>query len=504
MKEYRDELFDSTLRQDMSFFDRPENTTGALVSRLSSEPTSIQELISMNLALMLINIVNLVSSVILAIAYGWKLGLVLALGALPVLVASGYVRIRLEFKFEDDTAARFAKSSGLASEAVMAIRTVSSLALERAIIERYHDSLHNIAREAMLGLGWKMFFYALSQAVPMGVMGLGFWYGGRLVSYGEYSTMQFYTVFIAIVFSGESAAQFFQYSTSMTKARTAMNYVFTLRNNRILFDKEDDSSSEGRLEEKVPEKGKDITCQEVTFSYPLRPTLKVLKGIDATIRPGKMVAFVGASGCGKSTMIALLQRFYDPVTGRICADGTDLKMLNRRTYRRRVALVQQEPVLYQGSIRDNISLGLEDGEPTEEQVTDACKQANVWDFVASLPEGLSTTCGSQGLSLSGGQRQRIAIARALIRQPRLLLLDEATSALDTESEKIVKEALDKAAAGRTTIAVAHRLSTIRDADTIVVFDKGRIAERGTHEELVAKKGMYYEMVLGQSLDREAA
>lgn len=312
--------------------------------------------------------------------------------------------------------------------------------------------------------------------------------------------MQFYTVFIAIVFSGESAANFFQYTTSITKARSALDYVFTLRRNRILFDTEPSSDAD----ENENEKAKEIICEDVTFAYPLRPNVKVLKGIDAAIRPGKMVAFVGASGCGKSTMIALLQRFYDPVSGEIRADSADLKNLDRRAYRRRVALVQQEPVLYQGSIRDNIALGIEDGEPTEDQVISACQQANVWDFVSSLPDGLATTCGSQGLSLSGGQRQRIAIARALIRQPRLLLLDEATSALDTESEKIVKEALDKAAAGRTTIAVAHRLSTIRDADTIVVFDKGKIVERGTHEELVAKKGVYYEMVLGQSLDREAA
>jgi ATP-binding cassette subfamily B (MDR/TAP) protein 1 len=178
-------------------------------------------------------------------------------------------------------------------------------------------------------------------------------------------------------------------------------------------------------------------------------------------------------------------------------------MKDRRLHRRDIALVQQEPVLYQGSIRDNISLGIEEGVPSDDEIIEACKQANVYEFVSSLPEGLTTPCGNQGLSLSGGQRQRIAIARALIRKPRLLLLDEATSALDTESEKVVKEALDRAAEGRTTVAVAHRLSTIRDADVICVFAGGKIVERGRHEELVAKRGLYYEMVLGQSLDREA-
>lgn len=218
-----------------------------------------------------------------------------------------------------------------------------------------------------------------------------------------------------------------------------------------------------------------------------------------------MIALVGASGCGKSTMIALLERFYDPTAGEIRIDNTPIRQKDRRLHRRDIALVQQEPVLYQGSIRENIAMGLETTEPTEDMIIEACKAANIWDFISSLPTGLLTPCGPQGLSLSGGQRQRIAIARALLRKPRLLLLDEATSALDTDSEKIVKEALDRAATegGRTTVAVAHRLSTIRDADQIVVFGGGRILETGTHGSLVARKGVYYEMVLGQSLDRQA-
>ncbi|ATY62376.1 multidrug resistance 1 [Cordyceps militaris] len=503
MKFYRAELFDNTLRQDMTFFDKPENNTGSLVSRVASEPTSLQELLSINCVLILITVVNILSSVILALCYGWKLSLVLALGGLPILVASGYLRIRLEFKFETDTADRFSQSSGLASEAVMGIRTVSSLALEQAIISRYHDSLQHIAADAISGLGWKMLFYSLSQSISLLVMCLGFWYGGQLISTGEYTTAQFYVIFIAIIFSGEAAALFFQYTTSITKAGTAINYILRLRRSRVLYDSDGESSSSGAEKAGEPVTGKEVICDDIHFAYPLRPSLKVLRGIDIGIRPGSMVAFVGASGCGKSTMIALLQRFYDPTSGTLRVDGLNATQYDLSQYRRDIALVQQEPVLYQGSIRDNISLGIEYGEPSDNEIISACQQANVWEFVSSLPDGLRTTCGSQGLSLSGGQRQRIAIARALIRTPRLLLLDEATSALDTESEKVVKEALDRAAAGRTTIAVAHRLSTIRDADTIVVFGKGRIVERGTHEELIAQKGVYYEMVLGQSLDREA-
>lgn len=502
MTAYRGELFDNTLRQDMVFFDDPNRGTGALVSRLAAEPTSLQELLSMNLSLIMINIVTVLSSSILAIAYGWKLGLVLTLCALPVLVGSGYVRIRLEYKFDDDTAGRFAKSSSLASEAVLGIRTVSSLALERAVIERYNSALEGLAREAIAGLGWKMLFYSFSQSASFLAMALGFWYGGRLVSFGEYTTDQFYVIFIAVVFSGETSAMLFQYTTSITKARTAINYIFQQRRQKALHDNSENGP--GALgSEKSSEKGIDVSCKEITFAYPRRPKLQVLKGVDISIESGKMIALVGASGCGKSTMIALLERFYDPTSGMLLADGQDIKMKDRRLHRRDIALVQQEPVLYQGSIRDNISLGIEEGVPSDDEIIEACKQANVYEFVSSLPEGLTTPCGNQGLSLSGGQRQRIAIARALIRKPRLLLLDEATSALDTESEKVVKEALDRAAEGRTTVAVAHRLSTIRDADVICVFAGGKIVERGRHEELVAKRGLYYEMVLGQSLDREA-
>ncbi|RGP59062.1 hypothetical protein FSPOR_11598 [Fusarium sporotrichioides] len=496
---YRSELFDNTLRQDMSFFDDPDRGTGALVSRLAAEPTSLQELLSMNLSLIMINIVTVVASSVLAITYGYKLGLVLTLAALPVLVGSGYVRIRLEYKFDDDTAARFAKSSGLASEAVLGIRTVSSLALERAVIERYSNALEGLAKEAIGSLGWKMLFYSFSQSASFLAMALGFWYGGRLVSTSEYTTDQFYVIFIAVVFSGETSAMLFQYTTSITKARTAINYIFELRRQKVLHD---DVGNGPGGEKNLTGKGIDISCDEIAFAYPRRPKLPVLRGVDISIEPGKMVALVGASGCGKSTMIALLERFYDPTSGMIMAEGEDISTKPRRLHRQEIALVQQEPVLYQGSIRDNISLGIEEGNPSDDDIIEACKQANVYEFVSSLPEGLATSCGNQGLSLSGGQRQRIAIARALIRKPRLLLLDEATSALDAESEKVVKEALDRAAEGRTTVAVAHRLSTIREADTICVFSGGKIVERGRHEDLVAKRGLYYEMVLGQSLDRE--
>ncbi|KJZ74288.1 hypothetical protein HIM_06294 [Hirsutella minnesotensis 3608] len=512
MKCYRREVFDNTLRQDMSFFDQPENSTGSLVARLSSEPTSLQELLSMNMGLITINAFNLLSSAALAIAYGWKLGLTLALGALPLLVGAGYMRIRLEYLFETDTATRFAQSSGVASEAVLGIRTISSLALERVVIERYEKQVQGIATRSIGDLGLKMFFYALSQSISFLAMALGFWYGGQLVSTGEYTSTQFYTVFMAVVYSSEATAMLFQYTTSITKARGAINYIFGLRKHRELVDDDENDGAWEKGAELANLGGTEVECESVEFAYPLRPQHKILRGIDLSAHSGKMVALVGASGCGKSTIIGLLERFYDPTCGAVIFNGQDVRKMSRQKHRRNIALVQQEPVLYQGSIRDNIALGQtrfsagEDGKSANDEaaIIDACRAANIWDFIVSLPEGLDTPCGNQGLGLSGGQRQRIAIARALLRRPRLLLLDEATSALDSESERVVKQALDRAAAGRTTVAVAHRLSTIRDADLIAVFARGRIVERGTHDELVARRGVYYDMVLSQSLDREAA
>ncbi|KAF1850793.1 P-loop containing nucleoside triphosphate hydrolase protein [Cucurbitaria berberidis CBS 394.84] len=496
-RRYRREIFELVLKQDMAFFDDPDNASGALASNLSNHPTNILELMGFNLSTILISVVNVISSSILAIVVGWKLGLVVVFGALPPLIFSGYLRIRLEFKLEEDTGKRFASSAALAAEAVSAIRTVSSLALERHILARYEERLRGVAQKSIKALGYTMFWYSLSQSINFLAMGLGFWYGGQLISTGEYNNTQFFTVFIGVIFSGEAAASFFSYTTSLTKAATAANYVFWLRRQAPAVQEDSSKPPFDNGEDRGPAH---VEVQDVAFAYASRPHAKVLEGIDVDVRPGQFIAFVGASGCGKSTMISLLQRFYDPISGRVACDGHDLTELCPRKYRRDVALVQQEPVLYQGTVRDNIAMGMET-EVTDAQIEAATKNSNIHEFVASLPEGLATMCGNRGAQLSGGQRQRIAIARALIREPRLLLLDEATSALDTESERVVQTALEKAKSGRTTVAVAHRLSTIKDADMIVVFARGRIAERGTHKDLLAQRGVYYEMCLGQSLDK---
>ena len=283
----------------------------------------------------------------------------------------------------------------------------------------------------------------------------------------------------------------------MTKAHAAANRIIDLRRQTPKIN----GSSGIRpacIDEKIA-----VDFKNVKFHYDSRPDVRVLRGINFTILSGQKVAFVGPSGCGKTTVISLLERFYDAKSGEVYVYGQPLSELDVKAHRSRTGLVSQETSLYQGSVRENILLGVEnDSEVTEESLHKACRDANILDFILSLPEGFDTDCGTRGQAFSGGQRQRLAIARALIRDPKIVLLDEATSALDTESEKVVQEALEVAAKGRTTIAVAHRLSTVRNADRIFVLDSGRVVEKGTHMELIALKGRYYEMCKAQSLDME--
>ncbi|OAQ85866.1 multidrug resistance protein [Purpureocillium lilacinum] len=513
---FRKQSLNDMLRQDLQFFDRPENNTGALASRLDENPQAILELMGFNVALIFISALNVLACSVLGIAHSWKLGLVVVLAGLPPMLAAGWLKIRFDVRLDRDVAARHAESSAIASEAVTAIRTVSSLAIEESVLRRYTEELDGAVRGSVRPLFAMMVWFALTQSLEYGFLALGFWYGCRLVSFNEITMYQFFVTFMGVFFSGQATAQIFQFSTSMTKGKNAANYIFWLHGLQPTVQE----TPENRDNE--PGADGSIDLEHVRFSYPLRPDATVLKGVDLEIKNGQFVALVGASGCGKSTMVAMLERFYDPSTGVIRIAGDPLPELNPRLYRRDVSLVQQEPTLFQGSIRENIALGVDDpsssssssssSSPSTSTNTNtvvddtaieaALRAANAWDFVASLPDGLATAAGPNGTQLSGGQRQRIAIARALIRDPRVLLLDEATSALDTESEKIVQSALAEAAkkGDRVTVAVAHRLSTIKDADVICVFYGGRIVEQGTHAELIALGGMYRKMCEAQNLD----
>ncbi|EPY51355.1 leptomycin efflux transporter Pmd1 [Schizosaccharomyces cryophilus OY26] len=485
-------LFRTILRQDVEFFDRTENTVGALTTSLSTSIQNLEGLTGSTLGTFVQILTNVVSVSILSLATGWKLALV-TLATSPVIILAGYYRVAALDQIQDKLSESYKLSAAYACESTSAIRTVASLTRESKVYEHYCASLVEPGRDTALSSLKSGLFFSASQAVTFLVNALAFWYGATLMKKGEYNLVQFYTCFISIVFGIQQAGQFLGYAADVSKAKSSAGSIKYLCDSRP---KIDTWSEEGRKIESLEDSS--IIFNDVEFRYPTRKHIQVLRGLNLTVKPGQFVAFVGASGCGKSTTIGLIERFYDCEKGSVIVGGVDIRDYNINDYRKQIALVSQEPTLYQGTIRDNIVLGAS-RDVTDKEIIDCCKMANIHDFIMGLPNGYETLSGQKGSSLSGGQKQRIAIARALIRNPKILLLDEATSALDSHSEKVVQEALNKASEGRTTVAIAHRLSSIQHADCIFVFDGGVIAEAGTHNELVKKRGRYYELVVEQGL-----
>ena len=490
----RSKAFRVMLRQDINFFDREENSTGALTSFLSTETKYLSGISGQTLGTILMTCTTLMAAIVISLAFGWKLALV-CISVVPVLLACGFYRFYMLAEFQSRSKAAYEGSASYACEATSAIRTVASLTRETDVWSVYHAQLDLQGRASLLSVTKSSILYASSQALVFFCVALGFWYGGTLLGHHEYDTFRFFVCFSEILFGAQSAGTVFSFSPDMGKAKNAAAEFLKHFERRPIIDT---WSNEG---ENLDHCDGTIEFKDVHFRYPTRPEQPVLRGLNLTVKPGQYIALLGPSGCGKSTAIALLERFYDVLSGGVYVDDNNIADLNVNSYRSHLALVSQEPTLYQGTVKENILLGSPNDDPTEEELVKACKDANIYEFIMSLPDGFNTVVGNKGGMLSGGQKQRVAIARALLRNPKILLLDEATSALDSESEKVVQAALDAAARGRTTIAVAHRLSTIQKADIIYVFDQGKIVESGTHTELLRTKGRYYELVNLQSLGK---
>uniref|UniRef100_A0A3B4FGF5 ABC-type xenobiotic transporter n=1 Tax=Pundamilia nyererei TaxID=303518 RepID=A0A3B4FGF5_9CICH len=492
VKRIRILFFHQIMRQDIGWFD--VNETGELNTRLTDDVYKIQEGIGDKVGMLIQGFTSFVVSFIIGLSKGWKLTLVI-LAVSPVLGISAalFSMVLTSFTSKEQTA--YAKAGAVAEEVISSIRTVFAFSGQEKEIKRYHKNLEDAKRmgikkaiSANLSMGVTFLFIYLSYA-------LAFWYGSTLVLSEEYTIGTVLTVFFSVLIGAFSLGQTSPNIQTFASARGAAYKVYNIIDHVPSIDS---YSEAGYKPECI--KG-DIEFKNVHFSYPSRADIKVLNGLNLTVKRGQTFALVGSSGCGKSTTIQLLQRFYDPQEGNVFVDGHDLRSLNVRHLREMIGVVSQEPILFATTITENIRYGRTD--VTQEEIEQAAKEANAYDFIMKLPDKFGTLVGDRGTQMSGGQKQRIAIARALVRNPKILLLDEATSALDAESETIVQAALDKVRLGRTTLIVAHRLSTIRNADVIAGFKDGKVVEVGTHSELMEGKGVYQTLVSMQTFQKNA-
>uniref|UniRef100_A0A8C7NA97 ATP-binding cassette sub-family B member 5 n=1 Tax=Oncorhynchus kisutch TaxID=8019 RepID=A0A8C7NA97_ONCKI len=490
-KRIREKYFHAILHQQMSWFDTHQ--IGVLNVRLTDDINTINEGLGDKICVFVQFFCTFLSGFIIGFIFGWKLTLVI-LAVSPLLAGSAAVWSKILATLTSKELSAYAKAGAVAEEILVAIRTVVAFNGQKKAVERYERNLEeakNFGIKKAITTNVSMGF---TQFVIFGTYALAFWYGTKLsVDEPEnYTIGKTITVFFSVMIGAFSLGQGAPNLEAIAKARGAAYEVYNTIDQVAEPRPIDSSSKEGHKPDCV--RG-DIEFKNIHFSYPSRKDVKILQGVNLTVPRGKTIALVGASGCGKSTTIQLLQRFYDPDSGEITLDGRDIRTLNVKWLRENMGIVSQEPVLFGTTIAENIRYGREDA--TDEDIERAVREANAYDFISKLPDKLNTMVGERGAQLSGGQKQRIAIARALVKNPKILLLDEATSALDTQSESVVQAALDKARAGRTTIVIAHRLSTIRTADVIAGFSNGEVVEQGTHRELMAKKGVYYSLVMQQ-------
>jgi ABC-type multidrug transport system fused ATPase/permease subunit len=489
----REACFRSLLKQEIGFFDQEENSTGALTAKLAEDASLIQGLTGKTFAAVIQGISGVVAGMIIAFSASWQLSLVI-FGLVPVIGIAGFLQMQALVGYGDKTRVAFEDSSRKASEAILNIRTIITITQESTFYRNYADSIFIPHSMTVQSAFVSSAGFAFSQSVLHFAWATALYYGAQLMKWGLYNGGQIMQAMFAIIFTAMAAGQVSNFTPDAAKAKLAAVSVF-----RILDRESQIDVSKSVGEQRTAAQGNAL-LEEIEFSYPARPDTKILKGLNLKADTGMTVALVGKSGCGKSTVMGMLLRWYDPSSGKVVFDGLNEKDWDLKTLRSFMAIVGQEPVLFNISIRDNIAYGGAATSTCDDlAIIDAAKLANIHDFISSLPKGYDTLVGEKGGQISGGQKQRIAIARALIRNPRLLLLDEATSALDSESEHVVQEALDAAAKGRTTIVIAHRLSTIQNADLILVVDNGEIIESGSHFDLIDKNGIYSELVNQQKL-----
>ncbi|XP_055301725.1 multidrug resistance protein homolog 65-like isoform X2 [Sitodiplosis mosellana] len=496
----RTKYFQSLIRQEVAYYDVAGDSNN-FAARITEDIEKIQEGIAEKVSHYLYLMIASVISIIVSFTYGWELSLVM-ISYVPIVIITIIVTGKFRVKLLTKEGNAYSAAANVAEEVLSGIRTVFAFGGEQLEIERYKKQLIKERKAALVAKGWLAgFCVGVMRFLFFGSNALGFWYGVKLVLDDRDKTDKEYTpkilmnTFLGLLVGAENIAKTAPFIDTFATARSSAAAIFNVINRTS---KIDSMSNDGNVL-KVGVK-RSILFKNVFFSYPSRPDVPILRGLDLEIQPGQSLALVGGSGSGKSTCLQLLQRFYDPNEGQVLIDGYDIRKLNINKLRSNIATVGQEPILFSTTIGENIRYGKPDA--SDKDIVAAAKMSGAHAFIATLPLGYNTLVGEKGSQLSGGQKQRIAIARAMIQNPKILLLDEATSALDYQSEKLVQETLDKVSQGRTTITVSHRLSAIRNADRIVFLDKGVVVEDGTHSQLMVQKGRYYEMITAGRLKDE--
>ncbi len=463
-------------------------SSGEIVGRLASDVAVVESVVGSELSMALRNALTVLGGIVILFFENANLTL-LMLGVVPPL-AVGVVligrRIRERSRAVQD---RLGGASARVQEAIGAIETVQAFGREDDEARRYGRGVDAAFEAARRLAVWRGLFMASATFAGFASIAVIVWAGGRAVAAGEMSggdlaSFMLYTSMVAIALGGLASLW-----SSLQRAAGATDRLFEIIDTIPEVRDPDQPSELPAMENRA---GGEVRFEAVEHRYPARPDVAILRGLELTLTPGETVALVGRSGAGKSTVAKLIPRFFDPSSGRVRLDGVDVRQLRLRELRAAIATVAQEPVLFSGTIAENIAYGRPDASRAE--VERAAHDAYLDELVATLPEGLETRVGERGVQLSGGQRQRVAIARAMLAGPRVLILDEATSHLDAESESAVQAALDKLLEGRTALVIAHRLSTVRRADRIVVLDRGRVVEEGGHEALMANGGLYRRLV----------
>lgn len=486
-KRVRQRMLEAILRNEVSWFDREEHNSSQVAARLASDATNVRSAIGDRISMIVQNSALMLVACTIGFALQWRLALVL-IAVFPIVVAATLLQKMFMTGFGGDLEGNHAKASMIAGEAVSNVRTVQAFNAERKVVRLLKSKLEVPLKKCF----WKGQIagsgFGLAQFLLYASYAIGLWYASWLVKHNISDFGKVIRVFMVLMVSANGAAETLALTPDIVKGGRAIRSVFEVLDRKTEIDPDDPEAV------KVPAVKGDIDLKHVEFYYPSRPDVPIFKDLTLRVRAGKSLALVGASGSGKSSVIALIQRFYDPVSGRVHIDGKDIRKYNLKSLRRHIGLVQQEPALFATTIYENIVYGREGA--SEAEVVAAATAANAHKFIAALPDGFNTKVGDRGVQLSGGQKQRVAIARAILKNPTILLLDEATSALDAESEKTVQEALDRMMKSRTTVVVAHRLATIRNADVIAVVDDGKVVEQGSHNHLLKHHpdGAYARMI----------